>query len=216
MMIKVVIADDHPLVREGVEKVLKRGELDIVVSGEASNADELMSRLKMTDVPDLVILDIGMPGKSGLDMLKEINQIYENLPVLMLSVHPEDRFAIRSLKAGAYGYLNKESVPQELLQAVDTIVNKKRRYISDAVAEQLALEVNEKSRQVPHEKLSDREFQVMCMIASGKKVKEIAEELALSVRTIHTYRSRLMEKMNLNSNVAITRYALSHHLIDEP
>lgn len=214
-MIKVVIADDHPLVREGVEKVLKRGELDVVISGEASNSNELMNQLE-EDIPDLVILDIGMPGKSGLDMLKEINQKYENLPVLILSVHPEDRFAIRSLKAGAYGYLNKESVPQKLLHAVDTIINKKKRYISDVVAEQLALEVNERNRQVPHERLSDREFQVMCMIASGKKVKEIAEELSLSVRTIHTYRSRLMEKMNLNSNVAITRYALSHHLIDEP
>lgn len=214
-MINVIIADDHPLVREGVKKVLKKGSLDIEVTCEASSADELMNRLH-TSNPDLVILDIGMPGKSGLDMLKEINHKYDGLPVLMLSMHPEDRFAVRSIKAGAYGYINKESVTNKLVEAVETIVKKRKRYISDAVAEQLALELNDDKSKRPHERLSDREYQVMCMIASGKKVKEIASKLSLSPRTIHTYRSRLMEKMDLKSNVAITRYALSHHLIDEP
>lgn len=214
-MIKVIIADDHPLVREGIKKVLRRGDLDVEIISEASNSVELMDALDKK-LPDLTILDIGMPGQSGLDMLKEIRQNFNDLPVLMLSMHPEDRFAVRSLKSGAYGYLNKESVTEKLIEAVKTIVIENKRYISSKVAEQLAREINDNGSTAPHEKLSDREFQVMCMIASGKKVSEIAEELDLSARTIHTYRSRLMEKMDLKSNVAITRYALTHHLIDEP
>ncbi|MBD3615411.1 MAG: response regulator transcription factor [Gracilimonas sp.] len=214
-MIKVIIADDHPLVREGIKKVLVKGDLEIEVIGEASESEELMDLLDK-ELPNLLILDIGMPGKSGLDMLNEIRQKYKDLRVLMLSMHPEDRFAVRALKAGAYGYLNKESVTGKLLNAIETIVNRNKRYISDKVAEQLVREVNEGESNTPHEKLSDREFEVMCMIASGKKIKEIAKDLSLSTRTIHTYRSRLMDKMGLRSNVAITRYALTHQLIEEP
>ncbi len=216
-MIEVQIADDHPVVREGVEKILKKGDLEVTVTAQASDAEELLEQLEVK-LPDIVILDIALPGKSGLDVLKIINQKYDDLPVLMLSMHPEERFAIRSLKAGAYGYLNKGSMTEKLIEAIDQIVNKGKKYISEPVAEQLAMEVNgaDDNSMLPHKKLSDREFQVMCKIASGQKVKEIAEELSLSARTIHTYRSRLMEKMDLGSNVAITRYALSHHLIDEP
>ncbi len=215
-MISLVIADDHPLVREGIEKVLKRGNPDIQITAEVSNAEELLDHLA-TKIPDLVVLDIALPGKSGLDVLKDITRRYEDLPVLILSMHPEERFAVRALKAGAYGYLSKESVTEKLIQAIDQIVMEERKYISDAVAEQLADEVNGGgNNSLPHKRLSDREFQVMCMIASGKKVTEIAEELSLSARTIHTYRSRLMEKMDLGSNVAITRYALAHQLIEEP
>lgn len=213
-MINAIIADDHPLVREGVKKVIRRGDLDAEISGEASSAGELLDLLEQ-GLPDLVILDFGMPDKSGLDVLKEITSKYEGLPVLMLSMHPEERFAVRTLKAGAYGYINKESVTDQLLEAIETIVLEKKRYISQSVAEQLAEEVNNNGRS-PHDRLSDREFQVMCKIASGMKVKEIAEELSLSPRTIHTYRLRLMEKMELRSDVAITRYALSHQLVEEP
>lgn len=218
-MIQVVIADDHPLVREGIGNVFSRSDLDIVITREVSDAEELLDYLaEIEDLPDIVILDIGLPGRSGLDALKEVNQKYEDLPVLMLSMHPEERFAVRSIKAGASGYINKGSITEKLVKAIAKIVDDKKKYISDSVAEQLALELNgnNNNEALPHKRLSDREYQVMCMIASGKKVKEIAEELDLSARTIHTYRSRLMEKTSLGSNVAITRYALSHHLIEEP
>jgi DNA-binding NarL/FixJ family response regulator len=213
MMIKLILADDHPLVREGIEKVLKTEDLQFELIS-VSNSEELMSQLER-ELPDLLILDIAMPGKSGLDILKEVHQKYEKLPVLMLSMHPEERFAVRTIKSGAYGYVNKRSVTEELVQAIKTIVEKKKRYISESVAEQLALDINSDHLDAPHEKLSDREFQVMRNIAAGKKAKEIAEELNLSVRTIHTYRLRMMEKMNLKSDVAITRYAMAHHLIDD-
>ncbi len=215
-MIKVAIVDDHPLVRDGIVNVFKNSDKDVSVIIQASNAQELLDRLDK-QLPDIIILDIGLPKKSGLDLLKEINQQYGDIPVLMLSMHPEERFAVRSLKAGAYGYLNKKIISKKLMEAVNQIVCKGKKYISESVAEQLAIEINGKDKSdLPHQRLSDREFQVMCMIASGKKIKEIAEELSLSTRTIHTYRSRLMEKMDLGSNVAITRYALSHHLIEKP
>lgn len=216
-MIKVAIVDDHPLVRDGIKSVFTRQDEDISVIIQASDAEELLDQLEV-EIPDIIILDIGLPQKSGLDLLKEITQKYNDLAVLILSMHPEERFAVRSLKAGAYGYLNKRELSEKLMEAVDQIVNKRKRYISDTVAEQLAMEINngESNNDLPHKKLSDREFQVMCKIASGMKVKEIAEELSLSARTIHTYRSRLMEKMDLGSNVALTRYALSHHLIEKP
>lgn len=215
-MIEVQIADDHPVVREGVKNVLEKGDMDIRITSQASNSRELMEQLN-NKLPDIVILDIALPGKSGIDVLKEIKQQYEDLPVLMLSIHPEERFAIRALKAGAHGYLNKGSITKKLVKAIDHIVNEGKKYISDQVAEQLATEVKKGTKNIlPHEKLSDRELQVMCKIAAGQKVEEIADELSLSSRTIYTYRSRLMEKMDLGSNVALTRYALSHDLIDEP
>lgn len=215
-MIKVAIVDDHPLVRDGIKNVFEKHDENISVIIQASDAEELLDQLE-DRLPDIVILDIGLPKKSGLDLLKDITQKYSDLPVLILSMHPEERFAIRSLKAGAYGYLNKRVLSERLMEAVNQIIKEGKKYISDTVAEQLAMEVNGDSNSaLPHKKLSDREFQVMCMIASGKKVKEIAEELSLSARTIHTYRSRLMEKMDLGSNVALTRYALSHHLIEKP
>lgn len=214
-MIHVVIADDHPLVRVGVKNILKKGKLDVAISGEASNGEELMQQLEKK-VPDIVILDIAMPGKSGMEILKLITKNYKGLPVLMLSMHPEERFAVRSIKEGAYGYLNKDSIPEKLVRAVDTIVNNQKRYISVEVAEQLAVDIDSNNPKAPHEKLSDREFEVMCMIASGKQIKEIAKDLSLSVQTIHTYRSRVMDKMKLTSNMAITRYVITHQLLVEP
>jgi DNA-binding NarL/FixJ family response regulator len=212
-MIKVIIADDHPLVREGIKKVVDQSTIDIEVSGEASDAHELMDMLREKKA-DIIILDIAMPGKSGLDVLKDIKDFHPNLPVLILSMHPEDRFAIRALKAGASGYLNKSSISDQMVNAIRKIVVEKKRYISPNVAEQLAARVDLNHEQPLHESLSDREYQILCMIGSGKKVNEIAKELSISIQTVHTYRSRIKEKTNLNSNVEITRYALQHNLID--
>lgn len=212
-MINVFIADDHPLVREGIKKVVDQNTIDIEVVGEASEGHELMEKLQDVD-PHILILDIAMPGKSGLDVLKEVKDFYPNLPVLMLSIHPEDRFAIRSLKAGAHGYLNKSSISEQLINAIRKIVSQHKKYISDEVAEQLASRVDISGDEPLHQTLSDREYQIMCMIASGKEVNEIADELSLSVQTVHTYRSRIKEKMGLKSNVEFTRYAIEQNLID--
>ncbi len=212
-MIKVFIADDHPLVREGLKKVVDQSTIDIRVMGEASNAHELMENLR-NKKPDILVLDITMPGKSGLDLLKEIKEFYPHLPVLMLSIHPEDRFAIRSLKAGASGYLTKSSISEQLVKAIRIIVTQKKKYISQNVAEQLASRVDYMNEKPLHEALSDREYQILCFIASGKKVNEIAEELSISIQTVHTYRSRIKEKMGLQSNVEFTRYAIKQNLID--
>lgn len=212
-MINVIVADDHLLVREGLKKVIDQTSSEIEVTGEASNAAELMDLLRKGK-PDIVILDITLPDKNGLDVLKEIKNIYEDLPVLMLSMHPEDRFAVRTLKAGASGYLTKSSISDQMVTAIRKIVVEKKRYISPTVAEQLAERVNLNTNKPLHETLSDREFQIMCMIGSGKTVNEIADELSISIQTVHTYRSRIKEKMDLSSNVEITRYALQHNLID--
>lgn len=212
-MIDLVVADDHPLVREGLKKVVDQHPVDIRVVGEASDAHELMDMLR-NQLPDIVILDIAMPGKSGLDVLKEIRNFYPDLPVLILSMHPEDRFAVRALKAGASGYLTKNSISDQLVSAVRRIVEEKKRYISSNVAEKLAEQIDMSNDKPLHEALSDREYQILCKIASGSKVNEIAEELSLSVQTVHTYRSRIKDKMDLKSDVEITRYAMQHDLID--
>lgn len=212
-MIRVMIADDHPLVREGLNKVLTKGTIDIAVVGEASNASELLNMLSKQR-PDIVILDIAMPGRSGMDVLKDIKKLYPQLPVLMLSMHPEERFAVRALKAGASGYMTKTSISDDLVSAIRVIVQQKKRYISPEVGEQLAQQIDSNNKNTPHEMLSDREYEVLCMIASGKKVSTIAKELSLSVQTIHTYRARLKEKMNMKSNVELARYAIQQDLID--
>lgn len=212
-MINIVIADDHALVREGLKRTLRKNSTDIDVINEAGNAAELMDVLN-EELPDLLILDITMPGKNGLDALKELKQFYPNLPVLILSMHPEERYAIRALKAGAFGYLTKSSIPDELVKAIKRVVTDKKKYISSSVAEQLAQNVGMDVNKSLHETLSDREFQVMRMIASGKKVKEIADDLSLSVRTVHTYRARVLDKMKLKSNVELTRYAIENNLVE--
>jgi DNA-binding NarL/FixJ family response regulator len=209
-MINVAIADDHPLVREGIKRALQK-EIDIEVVSEAADGNELLENLQETS-PHIAILDITMPGKSGLDLLKDIKARFPDLPVLILSIHPPQRFAIRALKAGAQGYLCKTSISEELVKAIHRIIKQKRKYITEEVADQLAQQVDPTNAPT-HESLSDREFQVMCMIADGKEVSTIAEELSLSPHTIHTYRSRIKEKMNLESDVAMTRYAINNDLI---
>lgn len=212
-MIKVMITDDHPLVREGLKTVVTQETIDIKVIQEASNAAELLEMLSQ-ELPDIVILDIAMPGRSGLDVLKDIKELYPKLPVLILSMHSEDRFAARAIKAGASGYLTKTGISDELVTAIKVIVTQNKRYISPSVAEQLAHQMDYSSDKSLHETLSDREFQILCMIASGKNISRIANELSLSVQTIHTYRSRLKEKMHMKSNVELTRYAIENGLID--
>jgi two-component system invasion response regulator UvrY len=210
-MINVLIADDHVLIREGLKKILK-GQPDMVLAGEAGNAQELFEQLKKLNV-DIVLLDISMPGESGLEALKELRQIYPKIPVLILSVHPEQRFAVRALKGGASGYITKESAVEELVHAIRRIVGG-GKYVSLALAEQLASDLESGTARAPHETLSDREYQVMCLIASGKKSSEIAEELSVSLSTVNTYRNRIFEKMRLQTNVELTRYAIENHLIE--
>lgn len=212
-MIKVIVADDHELISEGLRKVVSEGSIDIKIVKEAQSAAELLDMLA-EELPDLVILDISMPGRSGLDALGDIKDLYPKLPVLILTMHPEHRYATRAIKAGADGYLTKSGISDELITAIRLIVTNKKKYINPEVAEQLALQINVNTDQPLHEGLSDREFEVLCKIASGKKISAIAEELSLSVQTVHTYRTRVKEKMNMKSNVEFTRYALEHGLID--
>lgn len=211
-MKKVIVADDHPLVREGVKKTLSKA-IDLEVIAEASNGNELMANVKKK-MPDIVILDINMPGRNGLDLLKELNEWYPNLPVLILSMHAEENMALRAFKAGAWGYINKSSITEELVNAVRKITIQKSRYINPKVAQQLALNVDARNKEQRHDKLSNREFQIMCLIAQDKSVSDIANQLSLSPQTIYTYRDRIKEKMYLNSNVAITRYVIKHDLLD--
>jgi len=193
--------------------VVAQSTIDIKVVGEAATANELREKLRDLK-PDIIVLDIAMPGKSGLDALKEIKQFYPDLPVLILSMHPEDRFAIRSLKAGASGYLTKSSISGQLVKAIRRIVKQSKRYISPTLAETLAEHLDLNNEKPLYETLSDREYQIMCMVASGKKANEIAKDLSLNIQTIHTYRARIKEKINLDSDVEITRYALENNLID--
>lgn len=214
-MIKVLLADDHTIVREGLKEILGRTS-DIVVTEEASNGLEVLNKVKKNNF-DLVLLDITMPDCSGLDILKQIKRIEPNLAVLILSMHPEEHYAIRVLKAGASGYLTKDRASDELINAIRK-VSHGQKYVTASLAEKLAWELfNESSRKTDigkllHEKLSDREFQVLCMIASGKTATEIARDLSLSVKTVSTYRARILGKMNMKTNAELTRYALEEEL----
>ena len=210
-MIKVLIADDHSVVRVGLRQILS-GIRDIAVIDEAANAIEVLEKVKKNDY-SVVILDIAMPGKSGLDALKEIKIERPKLPVLILSMYPEDQYAIRVLRAGAAGYMTKDSAPDELVTAV-RIVAEGRKYVSPTFAEILALNLDIDREKELHEMLSDREYEVLCMIASGKTLSEIAGLLFLSVKTISTYRSRILEKMHLKNNAELTSYAIQNHLIE--
>lgn len=210
-MIKILIADDHVLIREGLRKILKEAP-DMSVVSEAQNAREVFERLN-ENPPDVVVLDISLPGKSGLEVLKDLKQERPDLPVLILSMHPEDRFAVRALKAGAAGYVTKESAAQDLIKAIRKVVQG-RKYVSASLAEKLAFDLEASTGKPLHEQLSDREYQVLCMIAAGKAVKEISAELFLSVSTVNTYRARILEKMNMKTDAELIRYAIENQLID--
>ena len=210
-MIRIIIVDDHAVVRRGLKQILDE-TLDLVVADEASSGFELLEKVKKNKF-DVVLLDISMPGIDGLDTLKELKIIKPELPVLIFTVYPEDQYAVRVLKAGASGYINKETEPDKLIDAIRKVA-RGGKYISPYLAELLAFNLDMAGRQPIHEKLSDREFQVMLMVAKGKKVKDIAEQLSLSINTINTYRNRILEKMDLKSNVEITHYAIKNQLID--
>jgi two-component system invasion response regulator UvrY len=210
-MIRALIADDHAVVRQGLRQILLETS-DMVVTGEASNGPEALERARSGGY-DVIVLDITMPGRSGFEVLKELRLEDPALPVLVLSMHSEEQFAVRLLKAGASGYLNKESAPEELVKAIRKVVSG-GRYVSPRLAEKLAFEIDSGSDKLLHETLSDREFQVMRMMASGQTVKEIAAELALSVKTISTYRARILDKMNLHTNAELIHYAIQNQLIE--
>ncbi len=209
-MIKVLIADDHAVVRRGIRQILSEDSF-IEVLGEASNSEEIMEQLYDQEW-DVLILDLIMPGKNGLDSLIEIKQRKPDLKVLVLSMHPEEEIAIRALKTGASGYLNKDSVPSELIRAVRKI-HAGGRYISGSLAESIFMSVNKDSSPEPHKELSEREFQVLCLIASGNTLSDIADELSISVKTVSTYRTRILEKMAMKTNVELTHYAIKHKLV---
>jgi len=207
---KILLADDHAVVRHGLQQILTDA-FKRATYGEARNAQEALDLVWKQDW-DVVVLDITMPGRSGLDVLREIKKFKPSLPVLVLSMHPENQFAVRVLKCGASGYMTKESAPEELVGAVKKVLAG-GRYVSNSLAENLAASLSA-SQKAPQEKLSDREFQVLRLIASGKMVTDIARELSLSVKTISTYRSRILEKMGMKNNAELMHYAIQHRLVE--
>jgi DNA-binding NarL/FixJ family response regulator len=210
-MIKVLIADDHPVVREGLKQILSKAT-DMIVGGEALNGQEVLDKVR-SEKWDVIILDLNMPGKDGFEVLKEIRREKSKLPILILSIQSEEQIGVRVLRAGASGFLSKESAPKELLNAIRKI-HTGGKFVSASLAERLAMEVEAKTDEEPHKLLSNREYQVLCLIASGKTINEIADQLSISDKTVRTYRERLLEKMKLKNDVELTHYAIQHKLIE--
>lgn len=209
-MIRIIIADDHSIVREGLKQIIADTP-DMIIADEAENGHELISKIE-TGKYNVAVVDISMPDSHILDLLKHIRQIQPRLPVLILSMHPEDQYGVRVMKAGAAGYLTKESAPTDLISALRT-VSAGKKYISATLAEKLIFALNNNKNKAPHEALSDREFQVFCMLAESKPSKEIAAELYLSEKTISTYRSRILSKMQLKNNSELIHYAVKNGLV---
>jgi two-component system invasion response regulator UvrY len=209
-MLRILIADDHAIVRKGLKQLIL-DEFPSAEIGEVGNVEELIGQV-MEDNWDLVVCDISMPGRSGLEALYEIKEINPSLPVLMISMHPEDQYALRVLKAGASGYLTKDSVHEDLIPAIQ-MVRIGRKYITPSVAQKLVGAISPDSNRQPHEYLSDREFDVFKRLASGKSISDIAHELSLKVTTVSTYRTRILEKMQVKTNADLTRYAIEKKLI---
>jgi DNA-binding NarL/FixJ family response regulator len=210
-MIKILIADDHAIVREGLKQIVADTP-DMVVGGEAADGPQVLELVRKDDW-DVVVLDIAMPGRGGVDILKQLKNERPILPVLILSMYPEEQYAVRCLRAGASGYLTKESAPDELVTAVQKVVSG-GKYVSSLLAERLAFKLEIDTEKPLHETLSDREYQVMCMMASGKTLTEIADNLSLSVKTISTYRSRILEKMDMTNNAQLMHYAMKRGLVE--
>lgn len=209
-MITVLICDDHTLLREGLKQILA-GMPDIVVADEAGDGKEVLKKAGARDY-DVILLDIALPGRNGIDICKQLKSMKPHLNILMLSMYPEEQFALRSLRAGAAGYLTKNSVSTELIAAIRK-VSRGERHISTSLAEALASNLTDRADKPTHEILSDREYEIMCMIATGKTITEIAEELSLSINTISTHRARLLKKMNLKTNAELTYYAFQKRLV---
>ena len=207
--IKVLVADDHEIVRQGLKTIISEC-LDLSIVGEAENGNQVLKIVKKTKV-DVVLLDFDMPGKNGLDTLIELKALYPKLPVMILSIFPEDHYGTRFLKAGASGYLQKSSATDQLIDAIRKVFNG-GKFISSALTDKLVAGLNKDDEQFLHESLTDREFQVFRLLSTGKKLKEIADELCLSINTISTYRSRILQKMDLKNNADIVRYAINNGL----
>ena len=210
-MINVFIVDDHEIIREGLKKILKE-EPDLTVVGEAQSGDEVLENIRNIDC-DIMLLDMNMPGRSGMELVTDIKGLRPNIHILVLSIHPEDKFALRTLKAGASGYLCKDTALDELVIAIRKVYTK-GRYLSTTLAEQLAFDYMPDKNQLPHELLSNREQEIMLLLVAGKKVKDIANELNLSISTVFTYRVRIFEKLKIKSNVELTHYAISNKLVE--
>ena len=210
-MIRVLIADDHFIVREGLKQVLSK-YMDIEIAGEAQTCREALKKVK-EETFDVILLDVKMPDRLGLDIIKEIKEKKPDLPVLMLSAYPEEQYAMAALKSGAAGYLVKESLPKELIKAIREVFHG-RKYISSTLAARMAAYLQSEESVMLHEKLSSREYQVMCMIASGKKVSEIADELLISLKTVSTHRIRALGKMDMDNNMEFARYAAKYGLVE--
>jgi DNA-binding NarL/FixJ family response regulator len=210
-MIRILIADDHAIVREGLKQIVAETS-DIRVEGEACDGHQVIDLIRREHW-DLVLLDLSMPGRGGMDALRQLRRERPELPVLILSIHPEDQYALRALKDGASGYLTKESAPEELVKAIRKAA-RGGRYVSASLAERLAAEIAAGGDGPPHARLSDRELQVMLMLASGQTVSEVANELSLSVKTISTNRARLLKKMGMKTNAEVTYYAVKQGLVD--
>ncbi len=210
-MIRVFIVDDHEIIRQGLKMILKEAA-DLVVVGEAQDGIEALRKIKNTDC-DVMLLDMNMPGRSGIDLLADIKALKPKMHILVLSIHPEDKFALRTLKAGASGYLCKDTALEELVVAIRKI-HSKGRYISNTLAEQLAFSIIPENETPAAKQLSSRENEILIKIASGVKVKDIAEELGLSISTVFTYRLRIFEKLNIKNNVELTHYAIENKMVD--
>ena len=209
-MIKILVADDHPVVRKGLKQIITDSP-GMVVAGEASDGQEVLDQVRRNDY-DVVLLDISMPGRSGLDILKQLKSQRPALAVLVLSIYPEEQYAVRVLRSGASGYMTKESAPEELIAAVRA-VSSGRKYVSSSLAQKLATELGGAAQKSTHEFLSDREYSVLRLIASGRTKGGIAEELSLSPKTVNTYRSRILKKLGLKTDAELVRYAIEHQLL---
>ena len=209
--IHVLIADDHAIVRQGLKQILSETE-DLLVTGEADDGAEAL-QLARQQTWDVFLLDVSMPNRNGIDTLKQLKKEFPRLPVLILSMHPEEQYAVRALKAGASGYLTKQSAPEQLVTASRQVASGKK-YLSPAVAQQLAEAISENTEKSPHERITDREYQVLVLISTGNTLTQIAEKLNLGVETVSTYRARLLEKMGLKSTAELIRYGLEHGLVE--